>query len=769
MKKIINFIAVLILTISCSLTHKEQFVITNNQVIQSDTLGSLPAEPVSYKEKVRPILDNRCVVCHGCYDAPCQLKLTSIDGIRRGASPEKVYDGSRILSMKPTRLNIDGKSVEEWRKKGFHPVISDESSTPEENLDNSLIYKFLQLKEMFPQPRAGLISKEIDTTLNREQYCAKVSDFEEFVEDHSNLGMPFALPNLTNREFLTLGHWVAQGSKGDDDKAQNPKTKKVIDDFENIFNQSDLKSRLIARYIYEHIFLGHINFNTDHNRTFYRLIRARNRDGEPDEIEALRPYDDPKGKFFYRFKLYRPTIVAKSHNLYQLSAKKLSRYKELFYNVNFKVDSFPSYESEIASNPFIVFKDIPVKSKYSFLLDNSRFFIEGFIKGPVCRGQIALNVIEDRFWVYFADPNSNIDTNSDDFLNKYKSYLELPASEESDIEFLSIWSDFWKKQKKFLDARSQHFRSAKKSNIRDATKIIWDGEEHNQNAALTVFRHLDSASVREGLHGKQPETAWVIDYPILERIHYLLVAGFNVYGNVAHQLKTRLYMDFLRMEGENLFLSFLPSKDRKILHKKWYGGNRNHLSFFVEDPGQWLDIDYVTGFKRDDKLEELHSNFQRRVKKAIAPSIQSFEPRLKKLDNLKGRFLSYFPETILLKVENQLYTIVHNKEYKYVSFFLNDASTRDVLDQENDTLTLIKGVEGSYPNLFINLKEESIDHFMEDMANITNPLEYTRFIAKYGVRRTNPKFWEYSDWIQQEYLKSEEFRAGILDLNRYSP
>ncbi len=54
----------------------------------------------------------------------------------------------------------------------------------------------------------------------------------------------------------------------------------------------------------------------------------------------------------------------------------------------------------------------------------------------------------------------------------------------------------------------------------------------NQNAALTVFRHFDSATVVKGLVGDEPKTAWVIDYPLLERIHYLLVAGYDVYGNV---------------------------------------------------------------------------------------------------------------------------------------------------------------------------------------------------------------------------------------------
>jgi hypothetical protein len=35
---------------------------------------------------VQPILERRCVVCHGCYDVPCQIKLGAWEGIARGAS-----------------------------------------------------------------------------------------------------------------------------------------------------------------------------------------------------------------------------------------------------------------------------------------------------------------------------------------------------------------------------------------------------------------------------------------------------------------------------------------------------------------------------------------------------------------------------------------------------------------------------------------------------------------------------------------------------------
>ena len=60
-----------------------------------------PTEPLageSYSRDIQPILDRRCVVCHACYDAPCQLKTTSWHGLARGASKEPVYHASRLLA-----------------------------------------------------------------------------------------------------------------------------------------------------------------------------------------------------------------------------------------------------------------------------------------------------------------------------------------------------------------------------------------------------------------------------------------------------------------------------------------------------------------------------------------------------------------------------------------------------------------------------------------------------------------------------------------------
>ena len=71
------------------------------------------------------------MVCHGCYDAPCQLKLSSAQGIERGISNHLVYDGARLLAEKPNRLFIDAQNTQDWRERGFSPVLNERMQTEE--------------------------------------------------------------------------------------------------------------------------------------------------------------------------------------------------------------------------------------------------------------------------------------------------------------------------------------------------------------------------------------------------------------------------------------------------------------------------------------------------------------------------------------------------------------------------------------------------------------------------------------------------------------
>src|SRR6185369_2506689 len=106
-----------------------------------------PAKPVDQAtwEKADQVFAGRCVVCHACWDAPCQLKLTSWDGVARGGTLEDVY-GMRLRLAEPTRLGIDALRASEWRARGFHAVLNERKATPETNRELSVMQRLLDLK-----------------------------------------------------------------------------------------------------------------------------------------------------------------------------------------------------------------------------------------------------------------------------------------------------------------------------------------------------------------------------------------------------------------------------------------------------------------------------------------------------------------------------------------------------------------------------------------------------------------------------------------------
>ena len=132
----------------------------------------------------------------------------------------------------------------------------------------------------------------------------------------------------------------------------------------------------------------------------------------------------------------------------------------------------------------------------------------------------------------------------------------------SDLRIFSALTDEHRKAAvEFYRARQDLYTSLNYAGL--GYESIWKGNRAADAPVLTIYRHFESASVHKGVLGDLPKTMWVIDYPLLERIYYALVAGFDVYGTAGHQLAIRLYMDALRVEGESYFLDFLPPGKRQ--------------------------------------------------------------------------------------------------------------------------------------------------------------------------------------------------------------
>lgn len=727
---------------------------------------------VTYYNQIRPLLEKRCVVCHGCYDAPCQLKIDSYEGILRGANKEKVYNGTRLLGASLTRLFEDASSTAEWREKYFYTVLNERKQTRPINLGLGVMPQLLLLKQQHPLPSEGLLSNEFDFSLDRKQYCPRDDELSHFMEKNPLWGMPFGLPGLATKEHSLMMDWLAAGSPAGSPQKIPAQVQAQVDQWESFFNGDSLKSQLVNRYLYEHLFLAQLYF-TQAPRLNFRLVRSSTPPGKPIErISRARPFDDPNvNRVYYRLWRDPSSIVAKTHMPYRLDSQRMQQWDKWFLQADYDVHELPSYRSEIASNPFAVFAGIPVEARYRFLLSEAQFTIMNFIKGPVCRGQVALNVIQDHFWVFFLDPSVQTSEFQSQFLQTSVDHLQLPAEEGNNFMPLAHWIKYSSMQEEYLREKAEYVAKVTTTKMPVQLEMIWNGDGVNQNAALTIFRHNDSASVHKGLLGREPKTAWVIGYPLMERIHYLLVAGFDVYGNVSHQLLTRLYMDFLRMEGEMTFVNFLPESAQRDQIESWYlhptREQKKLLDIYLSE-----DMPNAIEYNSDNPKSELFKKLKLRLANVLPHKNDLDVSRLSKstaaaflrLKNMQGIHVQWLPQITFIDIPPLgVYSLIRNDAYTNLSSLFGEEQRRL---PEADSLTFARGFIGAYPNSFIQVNEIDLPDFVNRLEKLASEGDYQLLRNRYGIRRTSPKFWRFSDYLHEHYRKNFPDEYGLLDYNR---
>ncbi len=747
--------------------------------------------PVDFEQDVRPVLDNRCVVCHACYDAPCQLLLSSWAGALRGATKEPVYDSARLRAKAPTRLFIDAHGVEAWRERDFFSVLDAPAETGAARSSDALLLRMLALGRRNPFAAGKRLPDSVSLDINRTLRCAQGDEFEAYTRDHPLGGMPYGVAPLSNEELATLAAWVVQGAKGPKPEATSSTLDAQVQEWETFLNGGSLKQRITSRYLYEHWFMADLYFDAQPIGPFFRIVRSRTAPGKPiEEIATVRPYDDPGPNLWYRLEPIRATIVHKTHIAYALGHERLARLRELFIASEWQPTQLPAYTPEVASNPFIAFEEIPPRSRYQYLLDDAQYFVMTFIRGPVCRGQVAVDVIEDQFFVSFLEPDRDLSVTDPKFLARTKSLLGLPAEHGGWLVPGEIFLSYARDQRKYLDAREAAYDAIDPKRVGPALDWIWDGDGRNTNALLTVFRNFDNATVVRGFVGGIPKTAWVMDYPIFERLYYDLVAGFDVFGNVAHQVSTRLYMDHLRMQSENLFLGFLPEKDRKPIRASWYVGATHQVNYFFADQIRSLGHATQIRFKPGDVKAQLLERILARgaavagppdtlnrcgkppcVRADATPEERRVEIELQRLASLKGAWVANLPEVSLLRVRvdesgtrDLVYSLIHNDAYTNVAFMFGGDARRVSVD---DTVTVVRGQFGSYPNFFFAVDLAHTGEFVDALRGVGTTSQFEGFVDRYGIRRTDARFWATSDWLREDLRRAQPIQAGIYDFGRY--
>jgi len=399
-----------------------------------------------------------------------------------------------------------------------------------------------------------------------------------------------------------------------------------------------------------------------------------------------------------------------------------------------------------------------------------------FIKGPVCRGQVALNVIDDRFWVFFLAPDAGVLREPDDVARRALEDMSLPAAEGSNSMAMPVaWNAYAARQRRFQAERATSLRAFAASHGGARLDMIWDGDGTNPNAALTVMRHFDSATVVQGLVGEPPKTAWLVDYSLLERIYYLLVAGYDVYGNITHNLNSRLYMDFLRMEGEANFISFLPRDARADALSRWYRDatkeSLDHMRALVVDPA----VDSAIPYRGADPQKELFAMLGKRLGPVLDRRLSlinvadsGLREQLERLSALRGERLGLLPELSYLVVRDsrgvmRYFTLVKDTGHRNVTHLLLE---QNELAPEDNALNVVPGLIGAYPNAFFRLEQSELPELVQAVSSLKSEDDYRYLSDRFAVRRTDPKFWEFSDLLQAAEAGMNQADRGLLDYNR---
>ena len=775
------------------------------QSVEAETSAKQPA---GSWQSVAPIFQTRCVACHSCYNAPCQLNLQTYGGATRGAAKTNVYDGTRLKSVLPSRLGIDAQSTVAWREKGFFDVLSAGRA------DQSLLLRLTRLRQQHGQAQPQKQAAE-SLVCPVELTDPRLDDPEKL----QALGMPYGLPALSDSEIDAIESWIAQGAKGPATTARDsarslPKNSETdVRAWEEFLNASGRREALVSQYIYEHLFLAHLHFSADRDRDqpaggavppaqkthFFRLVRSRTHcDAGIDEIATRRPADTVgSGPMFYCLAPVEQVIVEKTHIPYALSAAKLERLRNLFLSGDWNVAEGVFKSAEDDPNPFRRFADIPVRARYQFLLDDAHYHIATFIKGPVCNGSSAVNSIQEQFFVFFLAPGADSMVLLPSFSAAAESKLKLPGEYGSDVgiaQDLGLLKRIVDYRESYRRLRADSVRRLRPSGY--SLTDIWDGDGDNPNAVLTVFRHYDNAAVVRGAVGDLSKTAFVLDYALFERLVYNLVVDFDVFGNVGHQFLTRVYMDLIRMEAEELFLSFLPAADRTKLRSAWYkGGLLTDIKMNIVFPITNLDVPtgvkFTSGSPKQEFVErvlfERLSPAARGAADPInwralrAPSgmqavsrMTAAEEALRKMASIPAvdasPFSRFFPELSLVHLKradggSDIYSIVHNRELENVSWIMGEELR---LAPQEDTLTIARGVLGAYPDMLFELNEADAPAFGQMAVAIKDKQGFEGLVDRFGIRRTSPNFWGVYDRINALAIDRQPVERGVLDLTRYA-
>ena len=140
---------------------------------------------------------------------------------------------------------------------------------------------------------------------------------------------------------------------------------------------------------------------------------------------------------------------------------------------------------------------------------------------------------------------------------------------------------------------------------------------------------------------------------------------------------------------------------------------------------------------------------------------------LDELNHLVGTPATILPEVSFIRIQSvdgdQYATLIHNSAQLNITSRFGDRKERA---PEEDTLSVVPGFIGSYPNVFFLVQDSEAAAFVDAITALRSEDDYARLLDVYGIRRTHPEFWTVSDTFNSAYRQAYLLESGVLDYNR---
>ena len=148
-------------------------------------------------------------------------------------------------------------------------------------------------------------------------------------------------------------------------------------------------------------------------------------------------------------------------------------------------------------------------------------------------------------------------------------------------------------------------------------------------------------------------------------------------------------------------------------------------------------------------------------------AIPTVSAALGPLEDLQGKAITLMPQTVFVEISGdsgkQYVTLTRNNAHLNITSLFSENKRRV---PEEDTLSVIPGFIGAYPNAFLVVNESDLERFASTISSMRSESDYAQLLDDFGVRRTSPEFWQQSDAFHAAFAQDAPVAYGLFDYGR---